>query len=746
MTFFHLPRLGLAGLLLTAALTACGGSPPPGEDDPTRVIVPATTKVADAQTRAALRSYDADSGVLTFAGGAPALAALQVGDVLVSEPSEAAASGYLRRVTAVRRDGDRVVLDTTQANLTDAVTQGELNADFQLTGDDLLSTQDLPEGVTLSAHAVPTGGLHAQAGLGETYGFTLNFDRTFLPVKEADATGSIRVDGGINFNVGYGVNIGISPCFELPPVCVKSFQASVGFSQGSRLNITGNFQGVVGDSVRIGTQYFKPKVFFIGPVPVVLVPRVELYLTAGGEIRAQVKFSASESVQAQVGARWTKGQGWKDISGFGIDGNVSPPSFSGSLQPRVGAKSVASFTLYDVAGPEATLEGSVRLDVAYPRNPAWIVGGFLKGTLGFRVKLPILGTLASYSTTVFDIGKELGRSGNTPPTLTLTGQAHTVKVGEKQNFRALCSVGGPVFANGEFYGASDAEDGCPAVTATSSRDGALTPDFTFTTPGDRTVTATARDSAGATAQVSFVLSVVKPPPTLKLDYAGDPHQGTPYSISAAITDPYEGSAYDFCANTTWAADAPDTVRQITGCQVEVNFGATGTRQVRVSTRDRLGTVVARTLTFGVLPPLANPYPKVTYAGVYDRDAPRLDAPGCSTTNLVQGYTMNLTWPRIVCPDAEAGPTVFYAMATLDNPQNEALTYSWKLIVTPPSGDVVLYTDTQPIFNLTAGYNGSPVTSPCRITLTVGAPNPSRSKSLTVWTGACVYRPFVAIIK
>jgi|GEM_PF-595061 len=739
----------LRGLVLGVVLllAGCGSgptTPDPANTDETAVIIPATTKVAGADVRTALTRYDADSGELRFTGVPAQIAALHPGDVLVSEPSAAAPSGYLRKVVTVTRDGADMVLGTTQANLTDAVSQGELTADFQLTGDDLLSTQDLPQGVTL--RALPASKLKPQVGVGESYGFALNFDHTFLPVQNANATGTIRVDGGVNFNVGYGVNIGISPCFELPPICLKSFQASVGFAQGSRLNITGNFQGVAGDSILVGTQYFKPKVFFIGPVPVVLVPKVELFLTAGGEIKANVKFSAQESVTAQVGARWKKGEGWKDISGFGIDGTVNPPTFSGSLKPRVGVQSVASFTLYDVAGPEATLEGGVNLDVAYPRNPAWIVGGYLKGTLGFRVKLPILGTLASYSTTLFDINKELGRSGNTPPVLALTNQPHTVDVNTPLNFRALCGANGPVFSGFEFYSASDAEDGCPVVTATATPGGPLTPDTTFTTPGDRTITATARDSAGATATVSFVLSVVRPPPNVILSYAGDPHQGTPYSISATITDPNEGSAYDFCANTTWAADAPDTVQQITGCQVEVNFGATGSRQVRFSTRNILGTVVSKTLTFTVLAPLANPYPKVTYAGVYDRDAPRLDVPGCSTTSMVQGGTMNLTWPRIACSGSEAGPTVFYAKATLENPQNEALTYSWKLTVTPPTGDVVLYTSTQPIFNLTAGYNGAPVTDACRVTLTIGAPDPGRSKSLTVWTGKCVYRPSVAIIK
>lgn len=282
--------------------TGTGTVPPPD----TTVIIPKTIKVADANTRAALTSYDSESGVLRFSKGSTVLAGLKPGDVLVSEPSNAAPSGYLRKVTAIRQDGTDTVLDTTQANLTDAISHGDLKADFQLTGDGLLRTEGLPEGAILTVDNVPSGGIRPQAGVGENYGFTLNFDHTFIPVREANATSTIRVNGGMRFNVGYGVDVGIRGCFELPPICVKGFEAKVGFDQSSNLNITGDFQGAVNDTVLVGTQYFDPKVFFVGPVPVVLVPKVELYLTAGGEIKAHVKFAASESVTAQVGSRWTK--------------------------------------------------------------------------------------------------------------------------------------------------------------------------------------------------------------------------------------------------------------------------------------------------------------------------------------------------------------------------------------------------------------------------------------------------------
>ena len=143
----------LSGLAVVLAACSSGPSTPPARP----VIIPETTRVADAATRAALRAYDPQSGTLTFTpaptaqgqpDGAATLADVAAGDVLASEPSAAAPSGYLRRVTAIRHSGPSTVLETTQANLTDAITQGDLQAEFDLTGDDLVRTTDLPAGVT----------------------------------------------------------------------------------------------------------------------------------------------------------------------------------------------------------------------------------------------------------------------------------------------------------------------------------------------------------------------------------------------------------------------------------------------------------------------------------------------------------------------------------------------------------------------------------------------------------------------
>ena len=711
-------------------------------------IIPETTKVTDTTTRDALSAYDKTSGTMRFAQSTAVLANLKTGDVLVSEPSSAAPNGYLRKVTSRKTEGNEVILETTQANLTEAVSQGTLDANFNLTAKDLKAASSFYNGVSLSAAPRNT-----RIGIGETYNFKLSFDQVFVPIAEDDinVSGQIRVNGNVEFNAGYGVHVGISACFEIPPVCVDGFEAKVGFDQNASLSISGDVTGMVGKEIKVGSQIFNPIVFFIGPVPVVIVPRIDFYLSVSGRIEAKFDFRANETIVAQLGARWTLDNGWKNISDFDYNANISPPTLTGNLKPRAATRSSASMLLYDVAGPEVSLTGGLELNGQIPGNPTWIVSGFIKGTLGFKVVLPILGTLAEYQTTLFDTSREFARSGNTPPIITLTANAKPdpnffpisaprVIVGLPANFTSGCGI-----FPGFYFNVFDLEDGCGiGVTVTSNLDGVLPKKYTFQTEGLRTITVAARDQPGLSVTKTFQLLAYNPPPVLELGNSGNPQQGENYPIAALISDVNEVDAGTLCANTTWTVDAPDTLKTTVGCLQKVKFATQGSRQVRVTTRDSYGATTSKILTLNVQPPPVNPYPRILDAGVFSRDA-RVIPPGtipisrCLDNFRAEGTIIDLA--ELGCSELITPRNRFFAIATIENPTNETLTYDWKLYVTELNGEKILYSTDASVratFDLLPWGNAVLVSNNCRVTLKVNAPEASRSKSQTVWTGKCTY--------
>ncbi len=297
------------------------------------------------------------------------------------------------------------------------------------------------------------------------------------------------------------------------------------------------------------------------------------------------------------------------------------------------------------------------------------------------------------------------------------------------------------------------------LNVTSDRDGALysgpwstdtgalfgsSLKYSFATPGTRTLTLVATNN-GLDSTASFVVNVVNTPPTITLSSSGTPRLGEPYPITALITDINEATASVLCANTVWSVDAPDVPSSATGCAQTVRFGTTGSREVRVTTQDSDGATASQTLTLNVQPPPANPYPRIVSAGVYSRDY-RPVPPGtvpisrCIDNAALGGQLIDLRQEG--CTNGILTKPRHFARVVVENPQNEALTYDWKLYVTNRAGTSLLYGGTTASFDLySPGGSEHPnnvVTDTCRIELTVGAPEASRSKSLTVWTGKCTY--------
>lgn len=274
--------------------------------------------------------------------------------------------------------------------------------------------------------------------------------------------------------------------------------------------------------------------------------------------------------------------------------------------------------------------------------------------------------------------------------------------------------------------------------------------YTFATVGARTLTLVARTGAAET-RASLVVNVVNTPPSLSLKGSGSAYQGVAYPVTAVVSDLNESDAAKLCAGTTWSADAPDTLASGTGCLQTVTFGATGPRQVRVVSHDSDGASTAQTLSVTVLPPPVNPYPKITAAGVYARDFHNASGVlrGCYDTAVGVGATINLDdkgCTQLVVGTPPPAPQRYSGGVTVDNPSGEALTYDWTLYVTNPQTGAEralesVAAQAAPSFQLYSPFNAGQTTTPCRLTVKVNAPEASRSKSQTVWSGSCTYETF-----
>jgi hypothetical protein len=584
-------------------------------------VVSEAARVSDADTRAALSAYDPGAGRLRFSRSTALLAALKLDDVLVSEPSAAAPSGFLRKVKAIRSEGSEVVLETTQASLTDVITQGDLSAETQLGLDDLPDVKTLAPGITVHRAALGT------IGAGDGYQFGLNFDQTILDIDEVSDDGDerirakIRVDGDIDFNAGYGVEIHIDPPnlnpldddFDLLP-SLERFEASIGFAQRARLHVTGDADAQLRNKEKkVAEVPFTPKCFLIGPIPVCIVPTIYVFVGTSGEVRLSFEYGATETVQAKIGAKWTKSDGWQKFDPTpGYDSSLDQTfDVNGGMSVQAWTKVEGSLKLYGVTGPTLGAKLGLSVDAQLKRNPFWTARATLEAYYGFIVDLPIVGRLSEGHDTLFSISKEVGRSGNRPPRIIVQRPNWLVDLGQPLSLGFFLSDNTCV---GTVYCVVDLEDGVASYTLTSDRDGPLpSTSYTFANEGLRRVTVAARDSEGATSTASFTVDVVNTPPVV-YGTAGTTTtpQTVPVYISASASDP--NSRVD-CSALTWSVEAPDTVEirnlSADACQVRAIFYVKGTRHVTLLGRDAQGAASPpRVFTIEVTDPPANPPPTI----------------------------------------------------------------------------------------------------------------------------------------
>lgn len=586
------------------------------------VMIPHTTKVADETTRNALSTFDPATGQMTFLAVTPLLRSLSIGDVLASEPGSAAPYGYLRKIISIRSGRGRVVLETVQAKLNEAISQGTLDASGVLRPGSL-SRATTPERSNIGSgkQLSSVNGLDS-VDEGDGFTFQRDIDVTFNLETGGDGTGgtgTVRVQGSVYFNAAYNVGIGIETCAEVPPVCVDRFEAWTGLEQKSKLRVTGVFDGHLNKEQKIFDVPLDPIVFFIGPVPVVIVPKVEILVGVNGEAHVDFSFEAKASSRFKAGAKWTDpndgGRGWENLTDFTpLEDEFIDADFNGNMRVEGYAKLDASLLLYNVAGPG--MDGSVGIggDVQTGRRPYWKVFGHVKTNVDFEVDIGGIIDLGGWSAPILNEYFEIADSPNQVPTCTYRTDVISANVNT------------PVFLGPRlgglqgFFDCTDPESETITYSAMSSVDGPIPPSMTanFQSGGPRTVTVTATDASGGQANFNLAFNVFNSAPLVTI-YGNSQVAATVQYFATATAHDLETGQFLTCDRLNWQVAAPDTLT-LTGsggtCGAVIRFNQQGTRTVTVNATDIHGAVGTSSISVNVTAPPVNRPPEINFFAVY----------------------------------------------------------------------------------------------------------------------------------
>lgn len=304
---------------------------PPDSEPATQVLAPEAVVSAPAAGAA---------GTLRLAGRA----AVTEGDVLASGIGQAAPYGFLFKAMAVRSEGSDTLVDVTPATLLEAIPEASIDETFRFEGADRDASRRFRRRVTCSGGGQVT-------------------------VEGSADLGSPQVE----FEADWGF-------FSLDTARIT---ASVTASASASASATGTASCTVGP-VELLEVKLAPVTFTIGPVPVVLVPEIEVELSGVGEVQAGVATSVDASLTATAGARYENG----DLSPIAelresFDHQRPDPTASA----RLGATLTSSLEIaaYGVGGPEFAFNAGLDFTADTDATPWWTLDAPISFTAAMDV-------------------------------------------------------------------------------------------------------------------------------------------------------------------------------------------------------------------------------------------------------------------------------------------------------------------------------------------------------------------------
>jgi len=459
-------------------------------------LVPKSTVVVSAGATASLTGDPSGPRVLTITGSAAR--AVRVGDSLSSGVTSAAPYGYLVKVTKVaHKRGSSATLDVENTTLLAALPTGEINAEQALEPTaEAASAADLRRvNLALGRGLGGLRGAHARAA-----GFTINTDdlecESSAGVHLAKPTLTFTPSMAVHAHWGFlkldSASISVTAAESL------SFGATA--DAGAHCSTSSPGIGLFPHPITLGTFDIQ-----VGPVPVTVTPKLQLYLSGQATIEAKATFSLEQGASVTVGASYEHGS-FHPISSLS---QHFTPAFTaeGDASGELALTPTVDTLIYDVAGPSFDVGAVAKLNANVKSTPWWTLQGCLQAGLGFVISplglnwsdphlIQLCKTLLSATS-----GPPAG-AGSTPPG---GGSVSVTNPGNKTGI-----VGTPVSLQ---IRASDTDGGALSYAATGLPVGlSINPTSGLitgipTTAGSSSVAVTVTDATGPSGSTTFAFAI-----------------------------------------------------------------------------------------------------------------------------------------------------------------------------------------------------------------------------------------------
>ena len=359
----------------------CQGEP---NDD---VVIPSTTKILAPADLDVLESVSDDLSEIVFGDETEALAQVGSNDVLVCGIYDPMLPyGMLRRVTSIDRSGGKVTLATEQAALTDAIQQGSFSREFTLTGDGAVMRR-------VADKDSAAGGVR----LAEAEGVVMAFNDVGLYDADGDdATRSDRIwlDGSMSFTPTIRIDV------DILDFAFNTMEFEIDSDLHGSLSVTASREGTFDRTEKLDELVLPPFYAWVGPVPLVVIPWVELHSGLSGTVTAGLTTNTRPDVDIHVDLAY-QGLAWVPTSEVGeVSAEFDVPEVRegarGDATVWVGPRVYVSFYQLLFSGFYTDLRGVVRAEVDCESDPWWTLSAGTETGAGLFAGGAFGGTLAEY--------------------------------------------------------------------------------------------------------------------------------------------------------------------------------------------------------------------------------------------------------------------------------------------------------------------------------------------------------------
>jgi hypothetical protein len=310
-------------------------TPPPAPGSKTVVLSPASVLAAPAP---------GTPGLLRLSG----VSGLNPGDIIAVGIGPHTPTGFLGRALAVSQQGAELIVETVPAELPEALPEGEFDQELETVELDSANPMAYRSGTGPRTAGIPGAVVQrVDAALECSAG------------AEVHVSGRVAVHPKIEIGGSWGFFSGLHAKF------IGSIRASTELEASAE----------AAAACEVGPQtLFERNLdaieFWVGPIPVVVVPVVSASISAEGDVEASVSTELHASLTAKAGLKYDHGN-IHPVAEFEKTWGWTPPEPHGTARLEAKVSPTIDLLIYGIGGPSATFNAGLALEASTAPTPSW---------------------------------------------------------------------------------------------------------------------------------------------------------------------------------------------------------------------------------------------------------------------------------------------------------------------------------------------------------------------------------------